>query len=40
MVEESTLMWLRDQACTRDELIAMLEMAALQVLPRTVPGLS
>jgi AcrR family transcriptional regulator len=33
MVEESTLMWLRDQGCSRDELIEMLEMAALRVLP-------
>jgi AcrR family transcriptional regulator len=36
MVEEATLMWLRDQACARDELIEMLEMAALRVLPEVL----
>lgn len=33
MVEEATLMWLRDQACARHQLIEMLEMAAIRVLP-------
>jgi AcrR family transcriptional regulator len=32
MVEESTLMWLREQTCTREQLIEMLEQAAVHVL--------
>lgn len=34
MVEEATFKWLEDRPCGRDELIEMLEMAALLVLPR------
>jgi len=32
MVEEATFLWLEERACSRDELVEMLEVAALRVL--------